>query len=122
MLLAQEDLNTQGIDLEIIFEDSKTDAKEAVTVLNKLITADGVDMVISLFSATSVPLVPIANENKIPLMVSITSAKDIGKDPYVLQYYLKAEDYSYPIARAVADKGYTKVATDYREWRLMRVQ
>ncbi|MFH0906244.1 MAG: penicillin-binding protein activator [archaeon] len=112
MLLAQKQLSKEGIDLEIIFEDNKTDPKESVTAFNKLNNADNVDMIVSLFSVTSVPLASLANEDKLPLMVSITSAKDIGKNPYVLQYYLKAEDYAYPIAEEIINK-YKKIAIIY---------
>ena len=110
MDLALEEINKEGESFEIIYEDSKTDAKEAVTAYNKLKNINNVDAMISLFSVTSVPLVPLANEDKMPLIVSITSAEDIGKNPYVLQYYLKAEDYAYPIAESVIKEGFDKVA------------
>lgn len=110
MFLAQKDLAKEGIDINLVFEDSKTDPKEAVTAFNKLKDIDNPDLIISIFSVTSVPLVPLANENEIPLLVTLTSAKDIGKNPYVLQYYLKSEDYAYPIAQTLDEEGYDKVA------------
>lgn len=109
MLLAEKELNQKGGNIRIIIEDNKTDPKESVTAFKKLKDIDKVDAMISLYSNASVPLVPLVNENKIPLMVSLTSATDIGKNPYVLQYYLKAEEYAYPIADAVSSLGYTKV-------------
>jgi len=110
MDLALEEINQNNKNIEIVYEDSKTDAKEAVTAYNKLRDINNVDAMISLFSVTSVPLVPIANNDKMPLIVSITSAEDIGKNPYVIQYYLKAEDYAYPIAKEVANQGFDKIA------------
>ena len=35
-----------GLDVELIYEDSRCDAKEAVTAINKLISLDGVQAVI----------------------------------------------------------------------------
>lgn len=106
MELALDETN----DIEIIYEDSKTNAKEAVSAYNKLKNLDNVNAMISLFSVTSIPLVSLVNEDEMPLIVSITSAEDIGKNPYVIQYYLRAEDYAYPIAEDVIKNGFTKVA------------
>jgi len=113
MNIAIYDLRKKGIDIEIIYEDGKTNAVDSVSSFNKLKDIDDVDMVISLFAVSTVPLVPLAEDAKIPILTSINSAKNIAGSSYVLQYYLAAENYAYPIAKKVSDDGHDKVLIIY---------
>jgi len=71
--LALDQLNAdggvRGIPIEVIFEDSKTDPKEAVSALNKLFNSHGVRFVIGDINSTGVlAMAPIAERNKIILL------------------------------------------------------
>lgn len=70
--LAVEKINSeggiQGKLIEIIYEDSKSNAEGAVTAMNKLINIDTVKAVLSQQSSVVVSLSPIANNNKVILI------------------------------------------------------
>lgn len=71
--LATEDINSaggiNGRKLEVIFEDSGTTANGALTAFNKLMKVDRVRAVIGdIISFVTLPLVPIAQQNKVILV------------------------------------------------------
>lgn len=84
--LAVDEINGKGgIDrrnVEIIFEDDQTDAKNAVSAFQKLVNVNKVDGVIgSLWDFTTQPLLPLSVENKIVL---ITPTNFIIKNSFEL--------------------------------------
>jgi len=98
--LAAEKINADGgIDgrkLAVIYEDSKSTPKDAVTAISKLIDVDGVKAVLSQQSSVVMALSPIANENKIILVdtgattPSYTSADDFTfRVSYTATYFAK---------------------------------
>ncbi len=59
----------EGREVQVIFEDDHTDAKDSVSAYNKLVSVDKVQGVIgSIFDFTSQPLLPLALSNKIVLI------------------------------------------------------
>jgi branched-chain amino acid transport system substrate-binding protein len=71
--LARDEINdaggVHGRKLEIVFEDSATTPRGAVTAFNKLVKTDRVHAVIGdIFSFVTLPLVPLAQTNKIVLI------------------------------------------------------
>ena len=68
MQMAADEINRRGgIDgriVELYFEDDHTDPKEAVSAFQKLVSVDGVDMVVGgQFDFTTIPLLPIADSS-----------------------------------------------------------
>lgn len=58
-----------GRNVEVIFEDDHTDAKDSVSAYNKLVSLNKVQGVIgSIFDFTSQPLLPLALSNKVTLI------------------------------------------------------
>lgn len=69
-----------GFDLEIIYEDSKAEPQQAVSAMNKLISADKVNSVIGdMFTSTTLAIAPIAEKNNILLLSPTGSANEISK-------------------------------------------
>lgn len=71
--LARDEINQaggiNGRDIEIIFEDSGTTPQGAVTAFNKLVKVDRVHAVVGdIISFVTLPLVPLAQTNKIVLI------------------------------------------------------
>lgn len=69
-----------GFDLQIIYEDSKAEPQQAVSAMNKLISADKVSSVIGdMFTSTTLAIAPIAEKNNILLLSPTGSANEISK-------------------------------------------
>ncbi len=69
-----------SFDLQIIYEDSKAEPQQAVSAMNKLISADNVSFVIGdMFTSTTLAIAPIAEKNKILLLSPTGSANEITK-------------------------------------------
>jgi branched-chain amino acid transport system substrate-binding protein len=58
--------------LTLIVEDSKSNPKDAVTAMNKVLSADKVQAVMTTLTGVTNALAPIANQNKIVLTTSAT--------------------------------------------------
>lgn len=75
--------------LKIIVEDSKLDAKQAMSSANKLITVDKVEAIIGLASSTeALAVAPICEKNKI-VMISSTASTPLLSDAgdYIFRIY-----------------------------------
>ena len=87
--MAVEELNSQGQNIEVIFEDGKCDGKEAVSAINKLINVDGVKYVIGgQCSSETLGAAPIAEQNKV-VMISPLSSNPAVTDAgdYIFRVY-----------------------------------
>ena len=67
MQLAIEDLKPR---VEFDIQDSKSNPRDGLSAAQQLVTKD-IDVLSSILSAISVPLVPLATENQIPLVSSV---------------------------------------------------
>lgn len=89
LYIAADEINKNGgiygKPVEIILEDSRSNAKDAVTAMNKLVTIENVKIVLSQQSPVVVALSPIANKNKIILI-------DTGS---VTTAYITPDDYTF---------------------------
>jgi len=82
--LAAGQLKEKGANISFVYEDDKFDLKEVVTVANKLINIDKVDMAVLFSVEEARPVAPIFDNNKIPLVVMYDSnafLKNAG--PYI---------------------------------------
>ena len=73
----------------LIIEDSKLDAKQAISAANKLITVDKVKAIIGLASSTeALAVAPICEKNKIPMISSTASTPLLSTaGDYVFRIY-----------------------------------
>ena len=84
--LARDEINQSGgingRKLEVIFEDSATTPNGAVTAFNKLVKIDRVDAVVGdIISFITLPLVPLAQRNKVVLVTPSIFDSDLPPDP-----------------------------------------
>ena len=87
--LAQEELKTQGIDIELIYEDSQTEAKKALSAFQRLTTIRSVKAIImNDFGFVMIPLLPLIQKTKVPLI-----ALSLPQDRYCEQ----APDYFFSL-------------------------
>ena len=77
MRLAQEDLKQEGIDIELLFEDSKSLATKVISAYTKLVSLDKVDAVIADdFGFVIAPLLPVVEKDKQTLVtLSLSDAR-----------------------------------------------
>lgn len=67
--LALEDLKADGVDVHIVYEDSESQPKKAVTNFRKLSDFDGVNGVIGdIFSFVTEPIIPLADKQRVLLV------------------------------------------------------
>ncbi len=75
MAIAADEVNAawKGKDeLVIVYEDSKSNPKDAVAAMNKLMAADKVGAVMTTLTGTTRALIPVAEQNKLILTTSAT--------------------------------------------------
>ena len=81
--------STSSKKIKLIVEDSKLDAKQAISSANKLVTIDKVDAIIGLASSTeALAVAPICEKNKV-VMISSTASTPLLSDAgdYIFRIY-----------------------------------
>lgn len=105
----------KGKKIEVIFEDSKNQAKEGITALNNLVSRYAVPVVASTMSGVSAPLAAYAG-GKVPtvLFVTVASAPNITRHgSNVFRAFVTSDVESRVIAEFMNNKGYGKMAVLY---------
>ena len=111
MELAKEDLAKKGVNVEIYYEDSQADAKQGVSAYENL-KLKNIDAVVSLYSRVSVPLIPLAERDKIPLIMTVMSAK-FDSNNYTLRYYPDNFGYVDALFRGIKENQYSNISILY---------
>lgn len=114
-MVAIEDINNSGgINnqlLELKIEDSKSNNNDGATAFNSLLDAYNPVAMLSLGSALSKTLSPMAEQNKIPLLATITAdPKLTGTNNFTFRYYPTAEQEIPAIVKIAKDKNIKKFA------------
>jgi len=102
--------------ISIAYEDSRSDAKTAVSALQKLITADGVEVVVGDIASSSVlAMAPIAESNKVLLLSPGASNPEISDagDFIFRNWQSDALEGQVDARFAYTDRGWRRVATLY---------
>ena len=88
IMLAEDILKKQGKNhIEIIFADSKSKPKEAVSASNKLIDINKVDTLIVLGTPMVNAVYPITERKKMPLIAQTIHPQITKKGSYIVQYF-----------------------------------
>jgi branched-chain amino acid transport system substrate-binding protein len=78
--------------VKLVIEDSKNEAKDGVNALNKLITTDKIDIVISAMSKVVVPLISVTEEKKLPLfMQDVTYPNITSKGNLLFRHFVQSD-------------------------------
>lgn len=104
-----------GGEIEIVFEDSKCDGKEAVNAINKLVSADKVQAIIGeVCSGGTLAAAPIAEQNKVVMLsAASTSSKISEAGAYIFRVVPSDALQGDFGAKLVYDKGLRKLAILY---------
>jgi len=115
MLLAQEELAAEGINVEIIIEDSQAKSAVGVAAYNKLMSIDKVDVMFTAFSRVSVPLISLADQHEMPLIMTLVSAEDAAsKSPFAFRLFSTHRQYTDPhFVSFINKEDYPRIAVMY---------
>lgn len=87
--LAVEHLNAaggvNGRPLAIVYADSKNSTSEAQTAFTRLVTVDGVPVVMSAMSQVSLALAPVADRRQVVLFANASHPELAAKSPFVFR-------------------------------------
>ncbi|MDO8582386.1 MAG: ABC transporter substrate-binding protein [bacterium] len=97
-----------GIRINLIYEDTQSDVKNAVSAAHKLTSKDDVVALITGLSPVSLAIAPIAEETK---TVLLTMAAGTGKLNTAGPYVFKNDDTSAGVGVALADEAYKRNLT-----------
>ena len=87
-------LTTYNYQLEIVYEDHKSSAKDAVAAINKLITTDQIDLVYCQLTNTSLAIKPIVTAKKIPTFAVSGAIDLLENSQYVYRNYINPYYYA----------------------------
>lgn len=112
MELAREELTKEGINIEIVYEDSQAKPTEGLNAYNKLKNIDNVDIMLTAFSRVSVPLISVADQDKIPLIMTLVAAKGVAdQSPFAFRFYSNERQYVDPhFDGLIKNKNYKQIA------------
>jgi branched-chain amino acid transport system substrate-binding protein len=107
MTMAMDEINSRpgARKVQVIFEDSKADAKEGVTAFNKLVNVDKTAVVVTALSRVSLPLIPLAEQSQVPLFLTdVTYPKVTERSPWLVRYFLSSDVEARAIAAYAKDR------------------
>lgn len=116
MKLAIDEINAKGgvngIPLEAVIEDHKSgNAQEAVSAMNRLITINGVKLVMTSFSAPTQAVAPLADQHRILLLNGGGVSNNlVGVSKYIFHNRSLAADLGLAAASHLASEGAKKLA------------
>lgn len=105
----------EGVTVEFVFGDTAGDPQQALEQARRLVDQEGVDILTGLInSAVAVPLAQFADENEVPLIISIAGARQPtleGSSPYVFRTSMANGQQDAPLGWYVASEmGMTNAA------------
>lgn len=105
-------LSKKGLSLDIKYEDNTGDKTKSVTDFNLFMSEGDVPLVISTNTPLSQPLIPLAESNKVNLLVLISGAKDLAKDKnYAFRDAIMSFDEGALLGQYFSSHGLNKIAT-----------
>lgn len=114
MEMAIQNFADKKIFIKAIYEDSQAQPNQGITAYTKLKNLDQVDIMFSLSSRVSMPLAPLADQDKMPLIMTAVSAKGIAeKSQYVFRFYPDEAGYPNPILTKITKDKYSQIAIMY---------
>ena len=108
--LARRELGASGINIEIVYEDHRTDAKVGVVGAKKLLDIDGVDAVLCDLTPPCIAASPVVAAAKKILMYQAPVVSILSTNPYAFKNFLDYQDGCERIALFWKQTGITRVA------------
>jgi len=110
MNMAVEELNSKGIEVEVIFENSAGLPVNAVSSAKKLIDIDKVDAIHVDLTGPGSAVSPIALQANIPLIYNGIDGTLIEKNPFMVKVFVNVSNECGYFAKYSKDNGIKKVA------------
>lgn len=113
--MAKNDLLTSADNVELIYEDSKCDGKEAANAINKLVSVDSVVAVVGeLCSGATLAAAPVAEQNYVVMVSPASTAPTVSPAGGYIFRTIPSDALQGAFgAKLVAQKGFTKLAVLY---------
>lgn len=121
ILLAVENINAaggiDGIKMEAVIGDHQSgSAKEAVATMNRMISVDGVQAVLSSFSGPTMAIAPIADREKVFVINGGGVSVDlINASKYMVHNRVLATELAKSIIKIADERGYKRAAIIHRK-------
>lgn len=109
MKMAEEELQAKkyfgDLKVTVLYNDNRSDKQEAITLINKLATADKVDIIIGPVSTgEGMAAAPVAVDLKIPLYTTATDPAVLKAGAWIFKSTEIAEAYMAQLGKAIAEK------------------
>jgi branched-chain amino acid transport system substrate-binding protein len=108
-LMALDDLKNTKYNYQLIIEDDQMDAKQATTAVQKLISVDNINAIISFTSGPGNAISPIAEENKIT-HIGIASDSNVAKGEYNFIHWTTPQEQVRVLIEEFQRRNITKIA------------
>jgi len=105
-LFVEEWNSKNNVKIKLLVEDSRTDPKEAISALNRLLL-ENPKVFLTVGSSISLSLQPIINEKQIPT-IAVAVNPDIAKG-FMIQNNPTADDYVNLVAQEILKKNFKKI-------------
>lgn len=108
--LAKTETPQKFLNINFIFEDSKYDAKTAVSALNKLRNTNKVDLYYAWGVSPAEAIIPITESNKLPLLVETTLKESVANKKYVIRAARTGERIAQALTEELSKRGIKKIS------------
>ena len=106
MKLAAEEISAGdgwgGHDVEILYQDNRSDKQEAIALITRMAEAEGADIIVGpIATSEAMATGPVANDLGIPMFTTATSPEVLEIGPYIFKSTETADAYMAPVAEHV---------------------
>ena len=108
--LAKSESSEQFSKIDFVFEDSRYDANTAVSALQKLRSSDQVDLFYAWGVSPTEAIIPIAESNKLPLIVETTLKESTAKKNYVVRAARTGERIAQALVNEISERKIERVS------------
>lgn len=95
--------------LEFVYEDSRNDAKSALTAFQKLTAADGVNLIFVWGVGPCSAVIPLAEARKVPTVAECYTRQISAGKKYVLRFMNSTEDYMRVLTAELERRGFRRL-------------
>jgi len=108
MLMALEELESQGISLSLIYEDDQYDVEKTVSAFHKLVYVDRVKYIVTFGSGNSIAVCSLAEENEI-FHIAIASDLQVLEYDFTIKVGSDPGEFGRALAEEVIRRGYQRI-------------
>lgn len=110
----QKYFNKKGYKLSVVYGDSKGNAKEAVTVFNKMISQDNINVVLPFLTNVSLAINPIAEKSNI-LTMALSVYPPVTENGVTVKIFYDFKTESKKLVEYLTKKSYKNILIIYSE-------